>query len=191
MKEKFAKGIRSITAPPVLITVFILVLAEKSDGTILNGLQCGISIICLGIIPILAYPMQRCMPKYKNEGRKGQRKLAFIFTLTGYVLAWFYGVISKTNEEVMLVYTTFLLAAFLLSLCNAVIKVRASGHMCSVAAPMMLLIYFLGWKAAIPCLLVVCMVSWSSISLKRHSVQELAAGMCIGIVGFLIAAFLI
>jgi hypothetical protein len=44
-----------------------------------------LAVLSLMIIPVLAYPLQNVIPGFKGKGRDGQRKLAFIFTLFGYL----------------------------------------------------------------------------------------------------------
>ncbi len=37
---------------------------------------------------VLAYPMQKILPHWKQKGQEGQRKLAFLFSMAGYSAAF-------------------------------------------------------------------------------------------------------
>lgn len=191
MKDTLAKAVRIATVPPVMVTALILILTFACSGVVKSGVEAGAAIVCLGVLPVLAYPLQGLFPSWRSRGREGQRKLAFLFSLIGYTLALLFGIAAKAGRAMMLVFWTYFISVLLLTLCNAVIKVRASGHMCSVAAPMLLLVYFLDWRAAVPCALLFGLVAWSSVMLKRHTTGEVVLGSCVGGFGFAAAMMLI
>ena len=94
-KEIFAKMVRTVFVPPVMVTALILVLLAARKGVISSGAETAAAILFLGIVPVLAYPAQRFMPCYKDAGREGQRKLACLFSLAGYALALASGIFFK------------------------------------------------------------------------------------------------
>lgn len=183
-KEIFAKIVRTVFVPPVMVTALILVLLVARKGVISSGAETAAAILFLGIVPVLAYPAQHFMPCYKDAGREGQRKLAFLFSLAGYALALASGIVLRSGRGMMLVFFTYFISVLLLTFCNAVLKIRASGHMCSITGPMALLAWFFDWKVLIPCILLFILVAWSSVLLKRHTVQEIVFGGCVGVMGF-------
>jgi hypothetical protein len=176
-KESFAKVIRTITIPPVMALLLLLVLfAVRQDifqNTILDLLM---SILFLVLIPIAAYPLQPFIPKYKDKGREGQRNLAFIFTAAGYVGSFLYGIFAPIKKELSLILFTYFLSVLTLIFSNKVIKFRSSGHMCSVFGPLISSIYFIGWIAVIPCCILFVLICWSSLLLKRHTFYEVIGG---------------
>lgn len=190
-KEIFAKMVRVVTVPPALVSILIVILASACNNVVTNWVEAVTSIFLLGILPVLAYPMQEHIPQYRSAGRLGQRKLAFLFTLAGYTCALIFGLFFHVNKDLLLVYLTYFLSVMLLTICNAVLHVHASGHMCSITGPMSLLIYFVNWWALLPCILILILVAWASVNLKRHTEREVVIGGCIGIIGFAISFMLI
>ena len=86
MKNKIAKFISYITVVPI-IAFFTILLIYIHHTKYFFGIEWFIySIIFLTIIPILAYPIHRIIPAFKREGRKSERKLAFIFAVISYVI---------------------------------------------------------------------------------------------------------
>ena len=77
-KEKTAKLIRIITVPPIIVTVLLLILYFNKREIFSKESDMIIMLIFLGIFPVLAYPRQKIIPKFRREGRNGQRKLAFV-----------------------------------------------------------------------------------------------------------------
>lgn len=77
-KEKTAKLIRIITVPPIMVTVLLLILYFNKREIFSKESDMIIMLIFLGIFPVLAYPLQKIIPKFRREGRNGQRKLAFV-----------------------------------------------------------------------------------------------------------------
>ena len=184
-KETVAKMLRIITVPPILVTGFLIVLALTREDIFQSRLQIGLSILLLGVVPLLAYPLQPLLPGFRGKGRAGQRALAFVLNLTGYAAAVAVGYCMRVSENLHLIYNTYLLSALVLTVVNKMFHIRASGHMCSAAGPLVFLIYYVGWQGILPCAVIGCGVVWSSLRLKRHRVRELlmGAGVCLASFG--------
>lgn len=179
-----AKVIRIITVPPIMVTILIIILSMTRKDIFRNETEIVLSIIFLGIIPVLAYPLQPLVPGFKGKGREGQRSLAFILTLVGYVFAAVMGYLIGVGDNLQLIYMTYVMSAVLLTVMNRILHIRASGHVCSVTGPLIFLIYFTGWKALLPCMAVGAGSIWSSLKLKRHTARELTMGSLICIISF-------
>ncbi len=88
MRDAAAKSIRVLSVPPVMITVLLLLLNRWKPYFFRTRTEIFISIFWLGIVPVLAYPMQKILPHWKQKGREGQRKLAFLFSMAGFSAAF-------------------------------------------------------------------------------------------------------
>jgi hypothetical protein len=176
MKMKAAKIIRIITVPPVMAGSLILILALCRKGMFRGAGDIVLSVLSLMIIPVLAYPLQNVIPGFKGKGRDGQRKLAFIFTLFGYLAGAVIGCLIHVTADLQFVLNAYLLSVLILIFFNKVLHIRASGHGCSVTGPLVLLIYFIGPVVILPCIMLACAVVWSSVLLKRHKPSDLAFG---------------
>ena len=149
-----AKGVRVITVPPVLITGMLVILTVSLDNFCSSMAQMILAVLLLGLVPILAYPIQKLLPS-KGEVREEQRNLAFILTFAGYL------------------------------------HVRASGHACSVTGTLYFLSFFLGAAAIIPCVCIAAAVVWSSLRLKRHTIQEIFWGSAVCLPCILASVFIL
>lgn len=178
-KERIAKAIRVLSVPPVMVSVLILILAFSKDGIFRSALEIVITIVLLGFVPILAYGLQKILPGFKEQGREGQRKLAFITNLVGYSAAFLWALIADVENALLLICLTYFFSVVFLTICNNGLHYRASGHASSFTGPLVLLIYFFGWKVIIPCLVIAALIIWSSIYLKRHTVKEIVGGIVV------------
>ena len=176
MKTKIAKIIRIITVPPIMILGLIIILSSLRKDIFQNNTQIIISILFLGIVPILAYLLQPILPKFKNKGREGQRKLAFILNIVGYILAVIIGYFMGVGSNLQFIYNTYLISVILLTILNKGFHIRASGHACSSTGPLLFLVYFIGIKAIVPCIIVGALTIWASLTLKRHTKKDIAMG---------------
>ena len=186
-KQKTAKFIRVITVPPVMVLCFLLVMYFFTDCVFRNVYELIFSIIFLMIIPILAYPFQKLFPSLNCKGRECQRNLAFVFSFIGYMLSVIYGFTIHAQKYLLQIFLTYFLSVLILLLFNKVIKIRASGHACSIAGPVTLMIFLIGSVTIIPCLIIFLMVAWSSIILKRHTLKELLFGVLSVIIAFAVS----
>lgn len=185
--EKTAKMIRVMTVPPVLVIALILILSYTNESIFHGYADRFVAAFFLGIIPLLAYPLQQILPFWKEDSREGQRRLAFLLSIVGYVAAVIEGLLSGAGKELQFIYNTYFISVVLLAILNKMMKLRASGHACSVTGPLVFLIYFVGWIVIIPCLLVYGGSIWASIKLKRHTKKDLFMGTAVCLLSFLCA----
>jgi hypothetical protein len=170
--------IRIITVPPILAFVMLFgIYINKSDffGGIAGFV---LSILFLVIFPLLAYPLQPLLKSYKDKGREGQRSLAIIFAVIGYILGFFTAIFLAAPQNVSIIFLSYLLCGFLIMVSTKVFHFKASGHTCGIVGPFLLLVYFgQVWGYGGIGLLV---LGWiSSIYMKRHTHLQLAAGAMI------------
>ena len=184
MKEKTAKVVRIITVPPVLACILFVVLAARRPDLFLHRADLAMALICLCLIPTLAYPCAPLFPKLGKDRRQVQRKLAFIFSFSGYLILDLYGFLSRAGGPLQMVFNTYMLSVLLLILFNKGLKMRASGHACSATSPLVFIIYFVGTGWILPCLLIGALIVWSSLTLKRHTVLDLSLGCLVCLVSF-------
>lgn len=190
-KERFAKIIRALSVPPVMVSVLIFILAFHTEDVFRNASEIVIMIVLLGIVPVLAYVLSDIIPAVRVQGREGQRKLAFITNLVGYSIALLWAVLANVDKELLLICLTYFLSVIILTICNKGFKFRASGHASSFTGPLVFLIYFFGWKAIIPSLFIAALIIWSSLYLKRHTAKELTGGILVNVISFIISQIII
>jgi hypothetical protein len=190
MKNKIAKIIRIITVPPIMILGLIIILSSLRTDIFQNKAQIIISILFLVIVPILAYPLQPILPKFKDKGREGQRELAFILNIVGYVLVVIIGYFMRVDSNLQFIYNTYLISVILLTIINKVFHIRASGHACSATAPLLFLVYFIGFKSIIHCIIIAAGTIWASLTLKRHTKKDISMGAITCIFAFCCAFIL-
>ena len=150
-----------------------------------------LSIFFLCVLPILAYPLQKYIPYFKDKGREGQRNLAMIFAMLGYVLGVTANLFLNATETLWLIYVEYLLSGLLIVIFNKVFKLRASAHACGVAGPTVMLAYLGVYFTAIPGMLLYVASFISSIIMKRHTWQQFVGGTFIpmAVLAFLVIVF--
>ena len=87
MKEKISlnKIIRVVTTAPIMAFVLLTVLYFLR-GDIFRSIYDYIwAVVFLTILPIMAYPIQPIVPGFRDKGRTGQRNLAIIMAVLGYI----------------------------------------------------------------------------------------------------------
>lgn len=175
-----------MSAPPVMVLALLLIL-WFSGGVFARASELVWAIVSLAVFPALAYPFSTIIPAWHAGGRDMQRKLAFAFSSVGYTVLFAYGLIAQVSASAMLIFGTYFFSLLVLVLLNKVAHQKASGHACSITGPLILLVYFVGWTAAIPCAALFAVILWSSVVLKRHTPKEFALGAISCLVGFFIS----
>jgi hypothetical protein len=185
-KEKFSKVVRIITIPPILVSSLFIILYFKRVDIITSLKDLLLSILFLGIIPILAYPAASLISNIKDL-RNTQRKLAFLLNILGYIMAFIYGFIVKANIDLKIIYSTYLISVLLLTFINLVLKTKASGHATSMTGPLYLLFYFKLYFFSLIFIFSYILVFISSLLLKRHTIKEFIIGTIVPLVSLIIS----
>jgi uncharacterized membrane protein YhaH (DUF805 family) len=181
--KKIATTVRIVTAAPIMALILLLILFLRAPQTFGNTLTFISTIAFLVVVPLLAYPLQPLFKKYKDGGREGQRKLAMVFAVVGYVGGLLTAILSGATQSVLVIYISYLISGLLVALTNKLLHFKASGHACGVAGPFLILIYlgqpigYLGIGALA--------ITWlASLYMKRHTWVQLLAGSAIPFIAF-------
>lgn len=160
---------------PIMALVLLIPLYLRAPQSFGNPLSFAATIFFLAGFPMLAYPMQPLFKKFRDGGRESQRKLAMLFSVTGYIGGLIFAIATDATQNVLIIYIAYLISGSLVALTNKVLHFKASGHACGVAGPFMLLVYFgqpigyLGFG--------VLAITWlASLYMKRHTWSQLLAG---------------
>ncbi len=171
-----AKIIRVVTVPPVMVGTLIVLLSILRTDVFAHMGESMMTLLFLAVIPVLAYPVSVIVPSIKKKGREGQRNLAFILSVVGYAGGVVYGLVAGVSEPLMVVFGTYFLSVIVLTVMNKVVKVRASGHACSIAGPIGLVCYFLPPVCIVAGLCLYAAIFWASVHMGRHTVKEFIWG---------------
>ncbi|MGN0513333.1 MAG: hypothetical protein ACI4GD_03570 [Lachnospiraceae bacterium] len=171
--------IRKITVPPIFAMILLLVMYFMKPYAFTSVWQLLCGLLFLGVLPILGYPLQKYIPYFKEKGREGQRSLAMIFCVTGYVLGALTVLITKVPAELCTIYLEYLYCGITTVIFNKVFHIRASGHACGIVAPVLLMLSFNMLLPAVIGGLLVILVLISSYKTKRHTIPQLLAGCVI------------
>lgn len=182
-KYRFAKVIRILTVAPLMALIAFLLMWFINPNSFRDLYGLFTAIIFIVVFPLLAYPLQLILPSFKKEGRKGQRKLAIIMSVLGYIFGIILSFAFKMSDGTKIIFICYVVAGTLIFLFSKITPIKASGHACGVAGPVVYLCYFIGWYALFG-LLLLGLVYVSSLYMKRHTIWELISGSLIPLVAF-------
>lgn len=192
MKKEIELGkiIRIITVAPIMALVMLSILYWDDLGIFQETSHYVLSIIFLTVLPLLAYPLQPFLPRFREKGREGQRNLAIVMAILGYLLGTVATLYLHTPNKLLLIFMVYFISGIGILFFNKVIKIRASGHACGVVGPISVLMYFVGIRALIG-VGVIVLVYWASIKTTRHTLTELLWGTTIPVLALIISALFI
>ena len=195
MLKKLCFIVRIITVSPVMATTLLTMMhifAPEILGGLTNYL---IGVICLAVLPVLAYPIQPIIPGFRGKGRDGQRMLAIIMSVLGYVISVALAFVLNMPDGAKALFLTYLFSGTLIFVFSKLIKVKASGHTCGVAGPVAVSTFAFGTSAYIPALgfgiPLLALVFAASLGMKRHKWSELILGSIIPVVSMLLSMLIV
>lgn len=171
-----AKIIRVVTVPPVMAAWLILTLWLGGNAIVRTASEAVISILFLSLLPLMAYPIAAVIPDLRKKGRDGQRNTAFILSLVGYIGGWIYGRFFDDDPILLFIFGVYLISVVILLVFNKLLRLKASGHACSVSGPILVICFVLrGWWIPV-CIAVFAASFWSSVRAGRHTAGEYLLG---------------
>ncbi len=174
--NKVYKAIRVLTLAPLLAAFSLILLRIFRADVFPTDLHFAYMLFFLGILPLLAYPLQPIVPHFKDKGRDGQRTLAMLFAVVGYILCAITCIFTKASTLMWLITLEYLISGLLILIFNKVFHIKISAHGCGSAGPIFLLLYFgLYIPSAIMTVFTV-FAYWSSVKMKRHTISQLVGG---------------
>ena len=135
--QRLAHAVRIVSVPPVMVAALLVLLWFFREDVYGSAPEFFVSLLCLAILPVLAYPVSVLIPAMRQKGRDGQRSLAIYFSAVGYLAVFIYGFAAQVGRNLMLVYAGYFFSVVIILLFNKLLHVRASGHACSVSGPLM------------------------------------------------------
>lgn len=188
--KKCYMTIRKLTIAPIMAILMLTAIMLFAPHVLQSASIFALSLFFLGVLPTLAYPMQKYIPSYKDKGRDGQRRLAMIFAVAGYILGIAAGLIVHAPKETMVIYLVYLLSGILIFIFNKCFHIKISGHACGIFAPICLFFYFgLYFCAAAGCVISI-LVYVASLKTGRHTLPQLIGGSIVPIAVLLPIYFL-
>lgn len=188
--EKISFLVRKITVAPFMAAAMLITSWFCNPSIFQNPLSFWYSILFLTILPLMAYPLQKFIPGFKDKGREGQRSLAMIFAVMGYVLGCIVNGCFASTRELWIIYLEYLFSGILIFLVNKCFHLKISGHACGIVGPLALLITFHIYAAIVPGIILVILVYYSSLKTKRHTFLQLIGGSIVPIVVILMLELL-
>lgn len=188
--HRLSKAVRVLTVAPIMALVLLTIIKIGQPAVFQETYNYVLAVIFLTVLPISAYPLQPVVPYFKGKGREGQRNLAIVMAVLGYILGICAALIFHAAGNLLLIYGTYLLSGLLILLFNKGFKIRASGHACGVAGPIALLVYFFGSIALISVVLL-ALVYWASLQMKRHTPRELILGTLLPVIALVLTRLVV
>ena len=185
-----AKIVRVITVAPFMAALMLTVIWFARPESYLNFGHYLYALGALTIFPLLSYPVSVIIPPIRKKGRDGQRNLAIVFSVIGYIAGILGSVFFGAGRIELLIFLTYLLSGVSIALSSFVFGVRASGHTCGVSGPIAMMIYVLGLPYVAMYALLGAVV-WASLKIKRHTPVQLVLGSIIPVAAMLVSIRLV
>ncbi len=175
------KAIRVLTLAQLLAAVSLVLIRLCCPDVFPTDWHFAYMVFYLGILPLLAYPLQPIVPHFKGKGREGQRTLAMLFAVAGYIFCALTCALTKASAAMWMITLEYLISGLLILVFNKGFRIKISAHGCGTAGPIFLLLYFgLYIPSAVMAVLTV-FAYVASVKMKRHTVGQLVGGSLVSV----------
>lgn len=179
--NQICKAARILTLAQLLAAFSLTMLYFFRPDIYPSGWHYAYMLFYFGILPMLAYPLQPVTLRFKHKGREGQRTLAMIFAVAGYLFAAITCALTDATPAMWLITLEYLISGILILIFNKVFHLRVSAHGCGSAGPIFLLLYF-GLYVPSAIMTVLTVIAYvSSVKMKRHTYPQLIGGSLVSV----------
>lgn len=184
MKRIFAKAVRILTAPPIFAALLCVFLYLLLPGSFASPVHFALALGFLTALPLLAYPIAALIPALRRKGRDGQRNLAVVFSVLGYVGGFLFALLFDGAATELILYGTYVLSGVAIGI-GTLTGFKISGHACGCSGPLAMLATFVSpWFLA--GYLLLPSIFWSSRCLGRHSAAQLLTGAALPVLAMVL-----
>lgn len=180
MKLKFAKVIRILTNAPIFAAALCTLLYVCYDNAFANLWHYLGALGFLSVLPLLSYLVAWLVPPIHRKGRTGERNLAIVFSVLGYIGGFLMAVLGGGTVTELVLFGTYLLSGVLIAV-TTLLHFKASGHACGCSGPIAMLSLFVSpWFLL--CYFIMTPIVWASRQLKRHTAVQMVIGSLIPVI---------
>lgn len=179
--EKFCIIIRIITLAPLLAGFSAAMIALFCPYVFPTVWHFAYTLLFLTFLPLTAYPLQRFIPKFKDKGRSGQRTLAMLFAVAGYILCLIANAVFSASVGMWLITLEYFISGVLILVFNKVLHIKLSAHGCGTVGPVFLLLYFGLWAPAAAMCVFSALSYYASVRAKHHTLPQLIGGSMVSV----------
>ena len=184
MKKIFAKFVRILTAPPIFAALLCVFLYLLLPGSFASPVHFALALGFLTALPLLAYPISALIPALRRKGRDGQRDLAVVFSVIGYVGGILFALLFDGAPTELVLFGTYVLSGVAIGI-GTLAGFKISGHTCGCSGPLAMLATFVSpWFLA--GYLLLPFIFWSSRCLGRHSAAQLLTGAALPVLAMVL-----
>ena len=184
MKDKVYKVIRTLTIPPIVVSILLVSLII--NNTIASIEEGFFLVLFLGLIPISSYLFNFLI----KGNRETQRKTAFIFTFASYFLGFLYALFFVNEVGIKFIYYVYFFSVVILLILNLFIT-KASGHIASVTGLVFISFHNISTYTLFYTVPIYMLTFVSSKNLKRHTSKELVLGTMTIVISYIITLLLL
>ncbi|MGE5390941.1 MAG: hypothetical protein ACM3PE_07740 [Deltaproteobacteria bacterium] len=181
MVQKFAKIVGIITIPPLFVLMVVTWMWVRGGIQGFDLYWYLMTLALLAVVPALAYPISYLVPSIRAKGREGQRKLAFILSIIGYIAGVIVGQMGDAPWLIRGLFWGYLFSGGSLALINVVLRYKASGHACGLSGPITFMTVATGGRLWYLFILLP-LVFWARIKRDQHTIGNMLAGTAAGVV---------
>lgn len=183
MKRNFARFLSDIFNPVVNVTVtfLVLIISDRNPAGTSKATLCGVALFFCVVLPLLMLWFLLKSGRISNANMDDRKQRIFPFLLgvlcygTGFLVLRFFHA-PPLVQGLMFCYAANTLIAVIVT--N---YWKISAHGLGIAMPLaVLLIRFGTWVW--PLLILIPLVSWSRVFLKKHTVGQVIAGSAVGFI---------
>lgn len=180
MVQKTAKIVGIATIPPLFVLMVVTWMWVRGGIPGFDLYWYLMTLGLLAVVPALAYPISYLVPSIRVKGRDGQRKLAFVLSIIGYIAGVIVGQMLHAPWLIRCLFWGYLFSGGTLALINILLRYKASGHACGLSGPITFMVMATGGRLWYLFLLLP-LVFWARVKRDQHTIGNMLAGTAAGV----------
>jgi len=181
VRARFAHLISTILAPSTISVPFIILVALYHASNVREALLFAlVTLLFLSIGPLMYIVLGVKLGKLSDVdvSRRSERAGPFLFGIASILLGWFALILFKGPENLKTVLMITAVSGVVMLIITFWWKISIHASSLGGAATILTALYGL---VMLPTFLLLVLVSWSRVALRRHTVPQVIAGSLVSI----------
>ena len=188
--RKIARWISAIFSPPLISVFAVFLMTAFTSGKPSYGRAIGYTLLAIGLPVLLTlWMMHRGIISDFHITIHKERTKPMIFMILSALISWFYLWFTRTGPDLLTVFAG-IAVLHIIFLFLVTLRWKISGHASAISGLCVFLVAYLGVRG-LPFLLLIPLVVWARVTLRRHTLSQVMAGSLAGAIFTFLALYII
>jgi membrane-associated phospholipid phosphatase len=188
--RKIARWISAIFSPPLISVFAVFLMTAFTSGKASYGRAAGYAFLAIGLPVLLTlWMMHKGNVSDFHISIHKERTRPMVFMILSAFISWLFLWFTRPGPDILTIFAG-IAVLHIIFLFLVTLRWKISGHASAISGLCVFLVAYLGVRG-LPFMLLIPLVVWARVMLRRHTLKQTMAGALAGAVFTFLALYII